>query len=51
MTFDPANFKRIDNFIENGMIDKIIVFDNDFKDRFDVKTYFSDYFFNQDVFQ
>lgn len=50
MTFDPANFKRVDNFIDNGMLDKVIVFDARFKDRFRIDTFISDYFFNEDVF-
>ncbi len=50
MTFDPANFRRIDVFNHYKMLDKIIVFDEQFKNRFNVKTFVSDYFFNQDVF-
>lgn len=50
MVFDPAAFLRVDNLISNNALDKVVVFDSKFKDRFRVKTYVSDYFFNEKVF-
>jgi hypothetical protein len=50
MAFDPAKFGIIDYYIQNEMLDKLILFDNQFKDRFRIPTYISDYFFNEDVF-
>lgn len=51
MVFDPAAFPRVDNLISNNALDKVIVFDSQFKDRFSkVKTFVSDYFFNEKVF-
>lgn len=50
MTFDPANFLRVDNFINHDMLDKVIVFDKQFQHRFRVSSYVSDYFFNEDLF-
>lgn len=50
MTFDPYNFKRVDSYIEQGMLDMVVVFDSQFKNRFNIKTYVTDYFFNEKVF-
>lgn len=50
MTFDPFNFRRVDSYIERGMLDMVMVFDQQFKNRFNIKTYVTDYFFNQDRF-
>lgn len=50
-TFDPANFIRVRNYIKNGAIDKVVVFSEKFKDRFPCKTYFTDYFFSQNLFK
>lgn len=51
ITFDPANFIRVRNYISKDMIDKVIVFDKQFLNSFPgVKVYWSDYFFNIDLF-
>lgn len=51
MTFDPANFRRVDQFVYRNMLDKVIVFDAQFKDRFrGPKTYVTDYFANPVLF-
>lgn len=50
-TFDPANFSRVRRYIDIGAIDKAIVFSKKFEDRFSCKTYFTDYFFSQDMFE
>lgn len=50
MTFDPFNFPRVDGYIQKNMLDMVVVFDVQFRNRFNVKTYVSDYFFNQAVY-
>lgn len=50
MVFDPAWFPMVDIFISNKMLDKVVVFDGQYKDRFNCNTFVSDYFFNDQVF-
>lgn len=51
MFFDPISFPTADKFVENGMLDLVVVFDAKFKNRFpNVKTIVSDYFFDQELF-
>ena len=49
-TFDPANFNRIRRYIEMHVIDKVIVFSKKFENSFKCNTFFTDYFFLQDMF-
>lgn len=49
--FDPAKFNTVKNWINFGIIDKVVVFDSKFLNSFgNVETYFSDYFFNVKLF-
>lgn len=50
MVFDPISFVRIDDYINSGLLDKIILFDQKFQNRFNLPTYVSDYFFNEELF-
>lgn len=51
MVFDPFRFPRVDRFIEQKMLDMVVLFDQRFQNRFtNIKSYVTDYFFNQDVF-
>ena len=49
-TFDPANFADTDTIIANNLIDKLILFDEQYKDRFNFNVAISDYFLLQDLF-
>lgn len=49
-SFDPANFKRIDYFIQKNALSKVVLFDTKFKWRFKIPTYITDYFFHQPLF-
>lgn len=48
--YDPYRFEYIDKLINMKLVDKLILFDEQYKDRFDVDTYISDYFVNEDLF-
>jgi len=46
--YDPARFPYLDPLID--YFDKIILFDQKFKNRFPIPTYISDYFLNEELF-
>lgn len=48
--FDEARFKTADICINNNLIDKLILFDKQYKNRFSIDTYISDYFLNEYIF-
>lgn len=50
MVFDPAAFPRVQRFVDAKMLDKVILFDEQFRNRFSVPTYITDYFFNEKLF-
>ena len=55
LTFDPPNFWFVDKLAEEGILDKLILFDSQFVEYFsrhnNIKIYVSDYFFNEDLFE
>ena len=55
LTFDPPNFWFVDKLAEEGILDKVILFDSQFVEYFsrhsNIKIYVSDYFFNEDLFE
>jgi len=50
VTFDPANFADTDCYIAEKLLDKLFLFDKQFKNRFDFNVCVSDLFLNQDLF-
>lgn len=48
--YDPYRFNYVDKLIEINLVDKLILFDKKYKDRFNIDTYISDYFVNEDLF-
>jgi len=50
--FDPFIFTDIDELIEYGILDTVVVFDRNHINRFEnrIKTVYTDYFFNDTVF-
>lgn len=49
--FDEARFGVADICIRLNLIDKLILFDKQYKDRFNIDTYISDYFLNENLFK
>ena len=48
--YDPYRFDYVDRLINMNLVDKLILFDKKYINRFNVKTYISDYFVNEDLF-
>jgi hypothetical protein len=48
--YDEPRFKIADVCIEQNLVDKLILFDKQYKERFDFSVYISDYFVNEDLF-
>ena len=51
LVFDPAAFNRVYNLIDGNALDKIILFDAQFKNKFKTSVFVSDYFLNKDLFE
>jgi len=48
--YDPYRFDCIYELINMNLVDKLILFDKQYINKFNVKTYISDYFVNEDLF-
>ena len=48
--YDESRFPAVDRLISEGLIDKLILFDKQYKDRFRLDTYVSDYYLSDSVF-
>lgn len=48
--YDEARFRVVDELIKIGVVDKLILFDKQYQNRFDIDTYISDYFVNEELF-
>ena len=48
--YDPFRFECIDTLIGMDLVNKLVLFDKKYSNRFSVETYISDYFVNEDLF-
>lgn len=48
--YDEARFPIVDHLISENLIDKLILFDKQYKDRFSINSYVSDYYLSDSVF-
>jgi hypothetical protein len=50
MVYDEARFPLVDLLISQGLVDKLILFDGQYRNRFNIPIFISDYYVNPDVF-
>jgi hypothetical protein len=48
--YDEARFPLVDRLISEGVIDKLILFDKQYRDRFDIDVFVSDYYVEDSAF-
>jgi len=48
--YDEARFAIVDKLIEEGLVDKLILFDQQYENRFSIDTFVSDYYVEDSMF-